>query len=167
LQLFAPLAQNAIGLDSSREMLAIARDNLEKAKLKRAQVRQGDIYSLPFSNGYCDLVTVHQVLHYLDDPFRAIAEAARVLAEGGKLLLVDFAPHDLEDLRKTQAHRRLGIASEQMATWLNRAGLKLDKHDVLAPPWRGERMGLTVSIWLARKPDETTPQRVASARKTA
>jgi ubiquinone/menaquinone biosynthesis C-methylase UbiE len=149
LQLFAPLAQNAIGLDSSREMLAIARDNLEKAKLKRAQVRQGDIYSLPFSNGYCDLVTVHQVLHYLDDPFRALTEAARILTDRGRLLIVDFAPHALEELRDAQAHRRLGIASDQMEAWLGRAGLDLERHDILPPPGHG---GLTVSMWLARKP---------------
>jgi demethylmenaquinone methyltransferase/2-methoxy-6-polyprenyl-1,4-benzoquinol methylase/ArsR family transcriptional regulator len=167
LQLLAPLAQNAIGLDSSREMLSIARANLERAGLRQAQVRHGDIYALPFPNGYCDLVTVHQVLHYLDDPSRAIAEAARVLVDDGRLLLVDFAPHDLEELRQQHAHRRLGIAAEQMAGWLARAGLSLDKHDILPPPWRGEGIGLTVSIWLARKPAETTQHRAQAARKAA
>jgi ubiquinone/menaquinone biosynthesis C-methylase UbiE/DNA-binding transcriptional ArsR family regulator len=167
LQLFAPHAQNAVGLDSSREMLSIARANLEKAGLRQAQVRHGDIYALPFPNGYCDLVTVHQVLHYLDDPWRAIAEAARVLVSDGRLLLVDFAPHDLEELRQHQAHRRLGIAAEQMAAWLARAGLKLEQHDILPPPWRGERRGLTVSLWLARKLAETAQHRAAAGRKVA
>jgi ubiquinone/menaquinone biosynthesis C-methylase UbiE len=167
LQLFAPLAKNAVGVDSSREMLAIARANLEKAGLRQAQVRHGDIYALPFPDGSCDLVTVHQVLHYLDDPQRAVAEAARVLAADGRLLLVDFAPHDLEELRETQAHRRLGIASEQMSAWLGRTGLKLEKHDILPPPWRGERMGLTVSLWLARKPAQSTQHRAQAARKAA
>ena len=79
----------------------------------------------------------------------------------GRLLIVDFAPHDLDELRTHHAHRRLGIAAEHMAQWLSRAGLTLTQHDVLPPPWRKEGQGLTVSLWLATAPQPTrspTPQ---------
>ena len=149
LELFAPLSTHAIGIDSSREMIAIARANLEKHGARNAQVRQGDLYALPFANESVDLVIVHQVLHYLDDPGRAMMEARRILHPEGRLLIVDFAPHDLEDLRSEHAHRRLGISTEQITTWFNRAGLALQKHELLPPPWLKETTGLTVSLWLA------------------
>jgi ubiquinone/menaquinone biosynthesis C-methylase UbiE len=130
-------------------MLAIARVNLEASGIRNAQVRHGEIYALPFPDGFADFVTIHQVLHFLEDPARALAEAARILEPGGRLLIVDFAPHDLDELRTGHAHRRLGIAAEHMAQWLARAGLTLTQHDVLPPPWRKEAKGLTVSLWLA------------------
>src|SRR5205085_9729814 len=68
LQLFSDRTAQAVGVDSSREMLAIARGNLEHAGLRHIQVRHGDIYVLPFSNSCADFITLHQVLHYLDDP---------------------------------------------------------------------------------------------------
>ena len=149
LELLGDRAANLFGLDMSREMLAIARANLETSKLRNAQVRQADIYALPFSDGFADLVTIHQVLHFLDDPQRALLEAVRILAPRGKMLIVDFAPHDFEELRDQHAHRRLGISSEHMAGWMARAGLGLIKHEVLPPPYVNARMGLTVSLWLA------------------
>ena len=160
LQILAPLADQAIGIDSSREMIAIARANLEKNALRHAQVRQGDLYALPFANGSTDLVIIHQVLHYLDDPARALIEARRILHTGGRLLIVDFAPHDLEVLRSEHAHRRLGISTEQITTWFNRAGLTLQQHELLPPPWLKESTGLTVSLWLGvnRPLRITTPQ---------
>jgi ubiquinone/menaquinone biosynthesis C-methylase UbiE len=150
LQLLAPRAERAIGIDASRQMLAVARANLERAGLRDVQVRQADIAALPFAADTADLVTMHQVLHYLDDPGKALEEAARVLKGGGRLLTVDFAPHDLEYLREEHAHRRLGIAPEHMAGWLSRAGLDLVHFSTLRPP-RKQAEGLTVSVWLATK----------------
>lgn len=148
LELLAPQADQAIGIDASREMIAIARANLERNNLRNAQVRHGDIYALPFANGAADLVVIHQVLHYLDDPARALIEARRILHPQGRLIVVDFAPHELEALRNDHAHRRLGIATEQITGWFNRAGLTLHQHELLPPPWLKEQTGLTVSIWL-------------------
>ena len=150
LRTFAPRAKQSIGIDSSREMLAIARAGLEKSDFRNPQVRHGDIYALPVANGFSDFITIHQVLHYLDDPGRALGETARGLTPGGRLLIVDFAPHELEALRAEHAHRRLGIASEQMGVWLQRAGLRLMRHSLLPPP--EDQTGLTVSLWLADKP---------------
>jgi len=150
LELFAPLARQAIGIDQSREMLSFARAKLDAEGLSRVQVRQGDIFALPYASESADLVTVHQVLHYLDDPGRAIQEAGRVLKPSGRLLVADFAPHEFEFLRDAHAHRRLGIANEAMAAWLARARLVLLDHRTLAPP-QGNGEGLTVSLWLAER----------------
>jgi ubiquinone/menaquinone biosynthesis C-methylase UbiE/DNA-binding transcriptional ArsR family regulator len=163
LRLFAPHADQAIGIDASREMLAVARANLDSSSLRRTQVRHGDIYALPFPNASADLITIHQVLHYLDEPHRALSEAFRVMKPSGRLMVVDFAPHQLEELRERHAHRRLGVANEMMASWLHRAGLALTSHEVLPPPARNGKTGLTVSIWLANRP----PVGNASVRRRA
>ena len=154
MELFSTRAGNLFGLDSSRDMLAVARANLEKAGLRQGQVRHGDIYALPFADGFADLVTMHQVLHFLDDPARAIAEARRILAPGGLLMITDFAPHNLEDLRSLHAHRRLGFSPEQIKAMTERAGFAaLDMH-LLSPPPAKAQDGLTVYIWVAKAPGE-------------
>ncbi len=149
LQLLAPRAARAVGLDASHAMLSVARANLEKAGLTRIELRQGDIYAPPFPRNAFDLIVIHQVLHYLDDPMRAIREAARLVAPGGRILVVDFAPHRLEFLREAQAHRRLGFAADQVAGWLDEAGLDCALTRELAPPDRGADQ-LTVSLWLGQ-----------------
>jgi ArsR family transcriptional regulator len=149
LQLLAPGAERAVGLDASHAMLSVARANLEKAGLTRIELRQGDIYAPPFPRNAFDLVIIHQVLHYLDDPARAIREAARLVAPGGRILVVDFAPHSLEFLREAQAHRRLGFAAEQVAGWLDDVGLDCTLTRKLAPPRKGAEK-LTVTLWLGQ-----------------
>ncbi len=152
LELFADRARRAVGVDINRDMLAYARAKLEAASLDNCQVRHGDLFSLSFADGEVDAVVLHQVLHYLDDPARALREAARILAPGGRLLIVDFAPHELEFLREKHAHRRLGLEPEQVADWIASTGLKFGLHRDLKPG-RGARDGkLTVSLWLASKP---------------
>ena len=150
LELLSPQSRQLVGIDSSREMLAFARANIERLGLKNAQLRHGDIYALPIADGFADLVCLHQVLHFLDDPQRAIQEARRMMAPGARLVIVDFAPHDLEELREDHAHRRLGFSDEQIQSFLARAGLKLEKHQLMPPPRALNKQGLTVSFWLAR-----------------
>ena len=149
LQLLAPRALRTVGLDASHAMLSVARANLEKAGLRGIELRQGDIYAPPFPRDTFDLVVIHQVLHYLDDPARAIREAARLVAPGGRILVVDFAPHSLEFLREAQAHRRLGFAPTQVAGWLDEAGLDCTLNREIAPPKKGDEH-LTVSLWLGQ-----------------
>jgi ubiquinone/menaquinone biosynthesis C-methylase UbiE/Fe2+ or Zn2+ uptake regulation protein len=146
LELFAPIYRRGIGIDASADMLAVARANLDRAGIANAQVRMGDIYHLPFPRDSFDVITVHQVMHYLDDPERALAEAARVLRPGGRLLIVDFAPHQLEFLREQHAHRRLGFARDALRQWIEAAGLAFDRADDLAGEAEGK---LTVTLWLA------------------
>ncbi len=153
LELFSDLAVKAVGIDASRDMLAVARANLEKAGLGRVQVRQGDILNLPTPEGQYDLVTIHQVLHYLDDPQQAVREAAKALRPGGRLLIVDFAPHSMEFLREQHAHLRLGFPAELVSGWLEAAGLDvLDCKKLSASSGKSDK-SLTVTLWLARHPD--------------
>lgn len=150
LSLFAPLAEEAEGIDLSHDMLTVARANLEQQGVHGARVRQGNVTAVPFEDGCADLVIIHQVLHYMDAPNRAIAEASRVLKPGGQLLIVDFAPHDLEFLRAEHGHHRLGMSHEAMSTWASDAGLGLFEPRSYAPP-AGAKDGLTVNIWKAVK----------------
>ena len=151
LELIAPNARRAVGIDVSPDMLAIARDRLLRADIHNAQVRLGDTYRLPFPNGTVgagfDVVLFHQVLHYLDDPGTAVAEAARVMAPGGRLLIADFAPHREEFLREEFAHRRLGFSDREVESWLAGAGLANAGSETIAPTGEGEK--LTVKLWLA------------------
>lgn len=151
LELLAPRAEHALGVDLSPAMLAVARANLERAGIRHAQLRQGDIYALPVSRNVCDFVLLHQVLHYLDDPARALREATRALAPGGRLMVVDFAPHSEESLRENHRHRRLGFAADEISDLLRDAGLDVNAQRSLMPR-AGEAGKLTVSIWLARDP---------------
>jgi ubiquinone/menaquinone biosynthesis C-methylase UbiE/DNA-binding transcriptional ArsR family regulator len=149
LELFAGDIERGLGLDLSLDMLALARARLDRAGLKNCSVRQGDIYDLALPRDSFDVVIIHQVLHFLDDSAHAIREAARVLRPGGRLLVVDFAPHDLEFLREEHAHRRLGFASEAVTQWLEGAGLDLLRQQTFPPGPEGK---IAVSLWLARDP---------------
>ncbi|BDA85614.1 ArsR family transcriptional regulator [Aureimonas sp. SA4125] len=165
IELFASRAKRAVGVDASREMLQVARAKLDAAGLSNAQVRQGDCYRLPVPRDSFDLVMLHQVLHFLDDPAAAIREAAATLQPGGRLVVVDFAPHRLEFLREEQAHLRLGFERETVAGYLVDAGLDVVDIEVLGPAGKGIDQ-LTVSIWLAQ--DRRPVRRVrASARAPA
>src|SRR6185503_20003232 len=108
IELFGPRSTQAISIVRSSEMLRLARVKLEAAGIA-SSLRQGDMYALPLNDESADSVIIHQVLHYAHSPAAAIGEAARVLAPGGTLLIVDFAAHDREELRSTDAHIRLGF----------------------------------------------------------
>jgi ubiquinone/menaquinone biosynthesis C-methylase UbiE len=166
IELFAPLAERAIGVDLSPAMLAAARGRLEETGLRNVQLRQGDVYALPIERNSVDLAVIHQVLHYLDDPARALREAARVLAPGGRLIVVDFAPHQEEALRDKHAHRRLGFSESEITGLLAQAGLETILHRELAPDAR-EGGKLTVSLWLARDPRIIADPIPASTFETA
>ncbi|MES2097005.1 MAG: metalloregulator ArsR/SmtB family transcription factor [Pseudomonadota bacterium] len=157
LELFAGQADHALGIDRSSEMLRLARAKMTERGLDHAELRQADLYALPLDGGQADLAILHQVLHFAQTPDAAIAEAARVLGDGGRLLIVDFAPHGREELRTRDAHARLGFSDEQMLGWFAASGLA---------PVRTETLGggeLTVKLWLARKSGEPARVRVVEA----
>ncbi|MCM8557517.1 ArsR/SmtB family transcription factor [Sphingomicrobium sediminis] len=146
LELFAPGASEAIGIDRSPDMLRLARVRLEAAGDIAASLRQGDMFALPLADGAADTVILHQVLHFAHQPRAAIDEAARILAPGGRLVLVDFAAHDREDLRRQHGHQRLGFTDAAIADMVKLAGLKP------ARPVRLDGGELTVTIWAADRP---------------
>jgi ArsR family transcriptional regulator len=151
LTLLGERAQAAVGLDLSRRMLNIARANAAAAGLTACELRHGDIAATGLAGGCADLVVVHQVLHYLADPAAAVAEAGRLTAPGGRLLIIDFAPHDLEFLRAEHRHRRLGFSDAEIERWLGAAGLDGVEVRALPPAEVESGRGLTVKIWGATR----------------
>ena len=149
LELLADRYDRALGIDTNQEMLAYARARMQGPRFAHVQVRQGDISNLNLGDRTASTVIMHQVLHYLAEPSRAIAEAARILAPGGTLLIVDFAAHTVDRLRDEFAHQRLGFSEQQMLSWLNDAGLFLNAHEELPPTAASNREGLTVAFWRA------------------
>lgn len=157
LQLLAPHIGTGLGIDQSIEMLTVARANLDRVSLKNCQVRQGDMYHLAVADGAFDVTVLHHVLHFADDPQAALAEAARVLSPGGLLVVIDFAPHDQEFLRREHAHRRLGFDDGEMQAWLRSAGLIFEEPTML----KGDP--LTVVLWSAKRIDDTESRQQSSS----
>jgi len=147
LELFADCYKAGVGFDLSREMLSVARSNLEQAGVAHAQVRHGDLFSLPLEAGEADIVCIHQVLHFLAEPGAAVRESAKLLKPGGRLIISDFAPHELEFLRDEHAHRRLGFSDDEVSEWC--AASSLDLRDIVTlSPEKNNSRKLTVKIWL-------------------
>jgi demethylmenaquinone methyltransferase/2-methoxy-6-polyprenyl-1,4-benzoquinol methylase/ArsR family transcriptional regulator len=149
LELLAPRAARAVGVDLSPDMLNLARARVEEKGLRNVQLRQGDVYAPPVERAAFDLIVIHQVMHFLDDPGRALSEAARLLRPGGRLLVVDFAAHEEESLRENFAHRRLGFSNEEIEALMKEAGLDMVETRRIAPH-ASETGKLTVVVWLAR-----------------
>ena len=147
LTLFGKKAKMSVGLDLSQNMLNIARTNVTKAGVEQVELRHGDIFATRLPAASADLVIVHQVLHYLSDPAAAVAEAARLVSAGGRLVIIDFAPHDFEHMREAHQHRRLGFADSEINGWLQDGGLTPSAP--IALPHDAE--GLTVTIWTAER----------------
>jgi ArsR family transcriptional regulator len=145
LEVLSGSYKRGIGIDSSREMLAVARSRLATSGITHAQVRLGDIGDVDLAAGPADVIVIHQVLHYFDDPGRMLAQARRLLKPGGEMIIVDFAPHDLEFLRSEHAHRRLGLSQSQMSGWAATAGLTVEA--VREFPSQTNERGLTVCLW--------------------
>jgi ArsR family transcriptional regulator len=147
LTLFAGRARRVEGIDLSHQMLTVARSKLETANASNASVRHGDATATPYADSSANLVIIHQVLHFLDDPSRALREAARVLRPGGRVVIVDFAPHTLERLREQHAHRHLGVSEVDLASWAEKSGFLPGKSQTFAAP-NGEK-GISVMVWAA------------------
>jgi ubiquinone/menaquinone biosynthesis C-methylase UbiE/DNA-binding transcriptional ArsR family regulator len=146
VEIFAGYADKATGYDSSQEMLKLARTKFEQAGLGHCQARLGDITALPTASGSADLVTIHQVLHYLDSPFAVIEEAKRLLTPDGLILIVDFAKHQHEFLRTEHAHRRLGFADSEIQFWCDNNELRLNCSKIINN--NASRDGLEVMLWI-------------------
>ena len=146
LQLFAPQAGEGVGLDNSAEMLALARARLERDGHHHVRLRKGDMYDMPLADASIDLATLHLVLHYCLEPELVLAEAARTLRPGGRLVVVDFARHDEERLRTEHEHQRLGFGEEELCELI--AGVGLEPGPVASLAGNP----LTVNIWQGSRP---------------
>lgn len=155
LELFGDLYERGLGIDTSQSMLAYARAKLDSQGRRNAHVRQGDLHNLAIDDAAADVVVMHQVLHFMADPAKALAEAARLVGSGGHLLLVDFAPHGLEFLREQFAHQRLGFSDMQVRGWIADCGLEIVAHQEMAPSDAGSEGKLTVLLWLAQRSRRT------------
>ena len=151
IELLGHRARSSLGIDRSPEMLRLARGRIEASGLVRAEVRRGDMYALPGGDGSVDTLVLHQVLHFADDPAAVLGEAARLLAPGGQLLIVDFMPHKREELRERQRHVRLGFGDAQVIDWLAAAGLSGRVAAQLPPPADADDRALGVSLWLGSR----------------
>jgi len=158
IELFGPRVDSAVGVDLSNEMLLLARAHIDRARLRNCVVRKGDMYQLPAANGSFDAAIFHHVLHFAEQPDLAIAEAARVLRGGGRLVVVDFARHELDELRSAHMHRWLGFHDDEVAEWCRAAGL-LPEPSLHLP---GDP--LNVIIWCARRPEAESALHFQSER---
>jgi ArsR family transcriptional regulator len=146
LELLGEGVSRAEGIDLSLEMLAVARENLARAGLRQCRVRFGDMEHLPGDAAGFDVVIFHQVLHYAARPAQAVREAARAAAPGGRVVIVDYLPHALDELRERHNHLRLGFPPAEVARWFSGAGLTpLAERHLPGDP-------LSVGIWMAGKP---------------
>ena len=161
LQVLAGQVGFGLGIDLSHDMLAVARANLDQREARNCQVRHGDMYQLPLPDASFAAATLHQVLHYADDPFAALREAVRVLVPGGWLVVADLAHHEVERLRENSGHRRLGFSDEEIARWFKELGLIPDQQRRLVGP------ELTVVIWTARRPPADADSSIPMHRRSA
>lgn len=155
LEVFAPTIDHGVGLDISHQMLNLARSRLDEHGLSNCSVRHGSVYASNIAMGSVDVAILHHVLHFLDEPEQAIAETARTLGAGGQLLIVDFAPHELEELRSEHGHRRLGYTSAEVEAWCRSAGLDVQTTIDLAPKRRTSEDVLVTTVWTATKPSDS------------
>lgn len=154
-EIFAPAARHVTALDRSPEMLRLARVKLADHAVPIDLV-QGDFLHLPLDDRSMDSIVIHQALHFAHEPDRVIAEAGRVLRGSGHLLVVDFAPHEDEDLRTLAAHARLGFSDAQIRGWFASSGLLLEAVKTL------EGGPLIVKLWLGRRRSDEDQPPVAS-----
>ena len=147
LEIFADRIGQGLGLDLSKQMLDLARSRLDELGHRHCAVRQGNAYDVGVDTGSVDVAVLHHVLHFLDDPAAALAEVARTLRPGGKLLVVDFGPHDEESMRNDYAHHWLGFSDHEVSQWCTDVGLVdvTTEHLALADV----ENGLTVTLWTA------------------
>jgi ArsR family transcriptional regulator len=122
-ELLAPHAHRYVCLDASQRVVAAASERLRR--FPNVEVREGDMHALPFKEGSFDLVVLMHALTYADKPAQAVAEAARVLRKGGRLLLSSLARHEHKGAVEAYGHRNLGFGEKDLRKFAEKAGLKI------------------------------------------
>ncbi|MFO7594836.1 MAG: metalloregulator ArsR/SmtB family transcription factor [Desulfocurvibacter africanus] len=140
----ASRAGTAIGVDNSQSMLDIARARF--AAESAIELRMGELEHLPLRDGELASAVMNLSLHHLSRPEQAVVEAARVLADGGVLVIADFGRHDREELRQRYGDRWLGFDEDDLRAWIAQAGLHLESLNA-----QRLESGLTLLLAVARK----------------
>jgi ArsR family transcriptional regulator len=151
LELLAPRVRQGLGVDASKQMLALARSRLSGPGLAHCAVRLADMYRLPLADRSYDIVVLQMVMHYAEDPDGAVAEAARVLAPGGHLLVIDLAEHERTDLTGKLAHRWAGFSDVAVNRMFTAAGVQWRDPVTVPGP-------LPLRIWSAAAPAPVAPR---------
>ncbi|MDH4277215.1 MAG: metalloregulator ArsR/SmtB family transcription factor [Acidimicrobiia bacterium] len=157
LELLADRFDKGIGIDLSTNMLNLARTRLIENELANCTVRQANIYALDIGDDgrdhRADVAVLHHVLHFLDDPAAALRQTAFTLAPGGLVVIVDFAPHSVDELLTEHQHRWSGFSTSQIESWCSDAWLEVVASHHLTPDSSSSMETLTVSIWVAVRSD--------------
>ena len=169
LEIFADRIEHGLGLDLSNQMLDLARSHLDQLGHRHCSVRQGNAYDIGVESGSIDVAVLHHVLHFLDDPLTALAEVVRTLRPGGRLLIVDFAPHNFASMQTDYAHHWLGFDDREIIDWCTDLGLVDVRAQHLKPQPQTETAAadelLTVTLWVAtQRADATAHQQLEAAR---
>tara|TARA_Y100000590_G_scaffold470770_1_gene669895 strand:- start:22065 stop:23030 length:966 start_codon:yes stop_codon:yes gene_type:complete len=142
---------HGIGIDNNPNMLKMARSRFKQQGIQNCDLTFGDITDLSLKENNADLVVLHQVMHYFDDPNILISQAARLLMRDKYILVVDFDSHSNESLRKRFSHRRLGFSDEQIINIFEKYNCILIDKDSGASNRLKNVEGLVCKIWLGKK----------------
>jgi ArsR family transcriptional regulator len=139
-QLVAPFVKQVIAVDASAAMLRSAKARV--GGMPNVEIRRGDLETLPIADGAVDLACLMLVLPYVADPAAVVAEAARALKSGGRLLASDLMPHERAEYRQTMGHQRQGVSAQDLLGWMAEAGLSNARYAPLpmAPDAKGPRL---------------------------
>jgi ubiquinone/menaquinone biosynthesis C-methylase UbiE len=156
LELLAPRVKQALGVDASKAMLALARARLSGPDCAHCAVRLADMYRLPLADRAFDTVVLQMVLHHAEDPAGAIREATRVLTQGGTLLVIDLVEHDQTEVTANLAHRWPGFSDETINRMFTTAGVAWRDPVTIPGP-------LSIRIWPAIRTtaDAAAPRELA------
>ncbi|HWL39012.1 MAG TPA: metalloregulator ArsR/SmtB family transcription factor [Gemmatimonadaceae bacterium] len=160
-QSLAPFVDKVIAVDESAAMLTAARKRLHG--VDNVDIRNGRLEALPLDDQEVDVALLFLVLHYVVDPGAVVAEAARALRPGGRLLVLDMMPHDRQDLKQSMGHLWQGFASETLEDWMSAAGLQGFRYMPL-PPDTGAKGPL---LFAASGTRSAAAQRKTSSRRKA
>ena len=152
LERIAGTVRNVIGVDSSREMLAEAAKRLGR-KAAEVDLRIGELEHLPLRDGETEVAIVNLVLHHLRNPRQGLLEARRILRAGGTVILVDFYKHEQEMMRSRYGDHWLGFSTEEIESWLEETGIRVDEHHQYAV-----RKGLRVFLYCGSKQEQSYPK---------
>jgi len=120
--LLSERAVRVIAVDSSARMIEVGREQATRHGVKNVEYRLGDMEEVPIGTGEVDLVFFSQSLHHALHPERALGEAARILGDSGRVVVLDLLKHRFEEAREMYADEWLGFSEAELEAMLENAG---------------------------------------------